>query len=592
MPGRLSSIYLKVLGLANLLFAALPSNAQTPSTPQEIKTDVIAREAITLLNDRKADSIYSLAGEAFQQQVTLAQWKQVAETQLYRLTPFTQVIFKGSEDLVSKYKLNGKIALTLNISLDGKDKIADFSFIPYRDEVKPVSMTAEEKRTDEVAMKVLGYLNTRQVDMAYALAGDDFKKQTDKPTWHTFTEKQLYPLLPFPKAIFIGSKNGINKYKIGDLEFLLSLDKTGHFQVFIIKAYVEEAKKLNKAATDNPMHSQLDSLMNNWLSNYIQTAENVGVSAAVYYQGKDHYYNYGETVKDSHQLPNAQTMYELGSITKTFTATILAQAVNDGLVTLDDHITKFLPDSVASNPYLRPITLKQLANHTSGLPRMPDNIDATVTDLGQPYENYDDAHLFAYLKNYKATRGAGVTYEYSNLGAGLLGVILEYIYHHPYENLVQQYITLPLQLTQTKINRYLYDARFVAQGYDAAGNKAAIWKQNSTKGAGALLSSTFDMLKYGKQQLAIFNGPVLKDFTLTHQSTFDDGINRVGLGWHYLTQDKDPVIQHTGGTGGCRTAICINLRTNLVLVVLTNNATTGDSLGLELMGELEKLLPQ
>jgi len=104
--------YLKILGMANLFFAAMPSNAQVPTTPQQIKTDIIARKAIRLLNQHKADSVYILAGDAFHQQATLAQWQQVSNDQISGLLPFNKMVFKGSQDLVSKYKIEGKIDLT------------------------------------------------------------------------------------------------------------------------------------------------------------------------------------------------------------------------------------------------------------------------------------------------------------------------------------------------------------------------------------------------------------------------------------------------------------------------------------------------
>lgn len=591
MPAVLRCTYFKML-LAILFFAAACTNAQTPATPQEIKTDIIAHKAIRLLNTHQADSVYNLAGEAFKQQISLTLWRQVCQTQLVNLLPVTNLTFKGSYNNINKYKLEGKVTLTLNISLDSFDKIADFSFVPYQEDVKPAAMTAAERKTDEVATKVLGYLNARQPDSAYALAGEKFRSIMDATAWHNVNEKQLAALLPLPQAIFVGSENGISKYKLGALQLLIGLDKAGQFETLFIQPYHEDVLKTEKAATDNPMHSKLDSLINKWLSPYIQTKGNVGISAAVYYKGTDHYYNYGETRKGDHKLPNTHTLYEIGSITKTFTATLLAKAVTDGLVTLDDPITKFLPDSVSANPYLKFITLKLLSNHTSGLPRMPDNFNATVTNLSQPYEHYDDAHLFTFLKNFKSTRGAGVSYEYSNLAVGLLGVILEKVYHKPYEELVKLYITQPLQLNETRIRLSETDTVHLAQGYDESSKPVAVWRHQSTQAAGAIKSSAADMLKYGKQQLAKFSSPLSKAFNLTHQPTLDDGINKVGLGWHYLYHDTDPVIQHSGATGGYRAAICVNLNRDMVLVVLTNNASTGDALGLELMAALEKELPK
>jgi len=559
--------------------------AQT--TLQEIKTDKLAQKVIRLINTQQPDTVYALAGDAFKQQISAAQWEQIYQTQINALTPFKAPVFTGSVGLVNTYKLEGKVTLTLNIGLDQNDKIADFSFVPYQEEVKQASMTEAEKRTDIVAQKVLGFINTKQADSSYALSGEKFRQAMSLEAWRAFNQKQLNSILPLPKAIFMNSQNGVSKYKLNQLQFLINLDTAGKFEVLAFQPYSEQARKSEKAATDNSMRSPLDTLVNKWLSGYIQTKGNVGISAAVYYKGADHYYNYGETAKGNHKLPDAHTLYEIGSITKTFTATLLARAVTNGLVKLDDPIIKFLPDSVAANADLKGITLKTLSNHTSGLPRMPSNFDATVTDLTQPYEHYDEAHMFAFLKGFKAVRAPGASYEYSNLAVGLLGVILEKVYHKPYEELVKLYITQPLQLTETKITLTELDVKHLAQGYDANGNTAAPWRQLSTKAAGAIKSSAANMLQYGKQQLPKFNNPLSKVFKLTQVSTFDDGANNVALGWHFLPNDKDAVIQHSGGTGGYRTAIAVNFNRDIVVVVLTNNATNGDNLGLQLMVALE-----
>jgi CubicO group peptidase (beta-lactamase class C family) len=580
----------KTLVIVALIFASNYVNAQT--TPQEIKTDVIARKAIRLFNAHQPDSIYTLAGQAFRQQITQAQWKQVVDKQFVTLLPFKNLTFKSSYNGISKYKLDAAMTLALNISLDSDGKIENFTFVPYQEEPQSAAMTDAEKKTDEVAMKVLDYLNTKQADKMYGFAAQTFKTELDSATWHNAVEKQLYPMLPLPKPVFLYSKDGVNKYKMGALQYIVGLDTTGKFDTWAIQPYHEDTKKTEKAATDNPLHSKLDSVVGKWLTNYIQTKGNIGVSAAVYYKGADHYYNYGETVKGNHKLPDAHTLYEIGSITKTFTATLLTKAVIDKMVTLDDPITKYLPDSVAANADLKAITLKELSNHTSGLPRMPPNMNATVTDLNQPFEHYDEKHLFAYLKSFKAIRAPGSSYEYSNLAVGLLGVILERMYHKPYEELVKLYITQPLQLPETKIRLNELDVKHLAQGYDATTNPVAPWRHQTTKAAGAIKSSAADMLRYGKLQLPQFTNPLSKAIDLAHQGTFKDDINTVGLGWHYIQNEPDAVLQHTGGTGGYRTAICVNLNRSLVVVILTNNASTGDALGIELTAALMKALPR
>lgn len=592
MPWFLKAAYLKLTGIAILSFAVTITMAQKPTTTQEKQTDLAAHKAINLLNAHQPDSVYQMAGEAFKQQITLALWQQLYQAQLVKLLPIKSITFKGSDNGINRYKLEASIILQLNIGLDDYGKLGNFSFTPYQEEVKAAGMTAAEKKTDAVTRQVVHYLNTKQPDSSYSYAGENFKKHVDATAWHNFNDKQLASLLPITNPVFVSSRKGINKYKIGELQLSLSLDSAGMFDVFAIEPYREDAQKTEKVATDNAMQTSLDSIMNKALSPYIQTKGNVGISAAVYYKGADHYYNYGETAQGNHTLPNAHTLYEIGSITKTFTATLLAKAVTDGLLSLDDPITKYLPDSVAANPYLKFITLKLLSNHTSGLPRMPGNFNATVTDLNQPYEHYTEAHLFAYLKSFKATRGAGMSYEYSNLAVGLLGVIMEKVYHKPYDELIKLYITQPLQLNDTKIKLTETEAKHLAQGYDARGNAVEPWKQQATKAAGALKSTAANMLQYGKLQLPQFNNPLTKAFKLTHAVTLDDGINKVGLGWHYLYKDTDPVIQHTGATGGYKSVICVNLNTGLVLVILTNNVTSGDALGLDLMAYLERALPQ
>ena len=124
--------------------------------------------------------------------------------------------------------------------------------------------------------------------------------------------------------------------------------------------------------------------------------------------------------------------------------------MGDKKLALQDAITKYLPDSIAANKDLQNITLQQLSNHSSGLPRLPINMNFTITNYLQPYENYDDKAMFAFLSQFKATRKPGESYEYSNLAVGLLGVILERVYKKPYEQLVLDFITKPLGLTHTK----------------------------------------------------------------------------------------------------------------------------------------------
>jgi len=454
------------------------------------------------------------------------------------------------------------------------------------------AMTETEKKTDIAAQQVIKYLNNRRVDSAYAQMGEAFKKELSLEKWRNIYSTQLSSLLPFKTIEFKGSRSGINKYRVESvtpLQVFVSLDNYGKIHTFLVQRYQEDQRKKEMAATDNPGKAVLDKAVDAIVSDYIQMLKNVGISVAIYYKGKDHFYNYGETKKDNKTLPGKHTLYEIGSITKTFTGTLLAKAVLAKKIKLKDPITAYLPDSVKDNKDLQQITIEELANHTSGLPNLPGNFNASITDQSQPYEHYDEKALFAFLKEFTATRKPGSKYEYSNFAVGVLGVILERIYKQPYEQLVNNYIDKPLRLSHTRITLPDSLAVLMAQGYNEKGDAVPAWNFNSLQACGALKSDAADLLQYGKKQLPAFTTVLSPAFALAHTPTFSDSLQKVGLGWHYMMNSTDKVIQHNGGTYGFRTALCIDKTKGIVVVVLTNNANNGDALGPKLMELLSGL---
>jgi CubicO group peptidase (beta-lactamase class C family) len=251
---------------------------------------------------------------------------------------------------------------------------------------------------------------------------------------------------------------------------------------------------------------------------------------------------------------------------------LLAIAVGQGKVTLETSIIKFLPDSVAENPDLKAITFKDLANHTSGLPMEPANLTNTITDVDQPFGNYQIRDMFSFLKYFKQTIQPGAKFGYSNLGSGLLGVLLERIYQHPYADLVRQYITAPLQMNETVSAIDTAKLKDLAQGYGSGSEPLPFSNLNAMSAAGVLKSSTFDLLTYGKAQLSTADPILDKAIKLTHLTTFSGGSYIVGLGWYYPSQNPN-LLQHSGSTYGYRSFICVDLNRQIALVILTNNNT-------------------
>jgi serine-type D-Ala-D-Ala carboxypeptidase/endopeptidase len=191
---------------------------------------------------------------------------------------------------------------------------------------------------------------------------------------------------------------------------------------------------------------------------------------------------------DDGKAPDGDTVYEIGSVTKTFTATLLAQAVLSGRVTLD-------LDTPASQLLLgfkipsrsgKEIALSDLANHYSGLPRMPSNFQPS--DQANPYADYDAAKLKAFLAGYQLPRDPGASYDYSNLGFGLLGYALAQLEHTSYDALVEEEILRPLGMTMSGMVTHL------APGHDSTGKAVENWDFDTLAGAGAMRSTANDML--------------------------------------------------------------------------------------------------
>lgn len=219
----------------------------------------------------------------------------------------------------------------------------------------------------------------------------------------------------------------------------------------------------------------------------------VGFVVGIYVDGEKQILSYGETQKGKGIAPDGDTIYELGSISNVFTGVLLADLVQRGRVQLDDPMQKYLPKaakSQLSNP--THITFEHLATHTSGLPRLPDNLQPT--DLTNPYADYTFRQMYAFLKQHKLRRAPG-EYEYSMYGMGLLGVLLASRERMSYDELLVERIAKPCEMNDTCVNLSSEQRRRLAPPYDAALQAAQNWDFPAFAGAGGVRSTTNDMLK-------------------------------------------------------------------------------------------------
>lgn len=320
------------------------------------------------------------------------------------------------------------------------------------------------------------------------------------------------------------------------------------------------------------------------LQERIDANETPGIVVGVFENEKARYYSYGFADIASQRRVDSKTLFEIGSITKTFTTTALAELAQEGKISLEDPVQKFLPNTVTiPKRNEKVITLIDLATAHSGLPRMPDNMKPA--DPETPYIDYTDDLLFTFLSGYSLTRDIGSQYEYSNLGMGLLGVVLTRIDGKPYRTVIATRILVPLKMSSTFLNSPDRVDKNVATGY--SGKKVAkpwTWTdQSCIQGAGGLRSNAEDMITYLVANLKPGDTPLGRAMASSHRTRADAGRNnmKIGLGWHI----RNNIVWHNGGTGGFRTFAGFDPTKRMAVVVLTNSTTGADDLGFHLLDE-------
>jgi len=344
-----------------------------------------------------------------------------------------------------------------------------------------------------------------------------------------------------------------------------------------------------------PLQAQVtgpsDSAIRAILRDRVDTKRAVGIVAATLDHGRSTIYTAGSSGAPGVAL-DGNTVFEIGSITKVFTASILADMVAKGEVRLDDPVAKYLPKSVrVPSRNGKQITLIDLATQSSGLPRMPSNFSPANND--NPFADYTVAQLYAFLSSYELTRDIGAQYEYSNLGVGLLGHALALRAAKSYEDLVTERILRPLGMNDTRIALSPAMKSRLAPGHSVSGGIVANWDLPTLAGAGALRSTANDLLKFLAANLDSTSAPLGRELATTHFARRDvDGAQmRIGLNWHILTALGPPIVWHNGGTGGYRTFIGFDQVNQRAAVVLSNQEISADDIGFHLIDQRAPLAP-
>jgi CubicO group peptidase (beta-lactamase class C family) len=289
----------------------------------------------------------------------------------------------------------------------------------------------------------------------------------------------------------------------------------------------------------------------------------MGIVFGVVKHGERRVFAYGTAHPDS--------IYQIGSITKTFTGLLLAQMVIEGKVRLDEPVRELLPAGTVRKPAGREITLRDLATHRSGLPPMPDDFNPRrFPNPAVGYAGYHAADLYAYIARRGVAREADPPFVYSNLGFSLLGEALRTQTGISYPDLIAQRITGPLGMRDTSVLISPERRERLIQAYGARHEPLPPWELDAFAPAGAINSTAGDILTYLEAQLRA-DSPALR---LSHEprAAAADRDTRIALAW--FCDEKAGNYAHSGAISGYASYAFFNPKGDYAGVVLVNQASS------------------
>ncbi len=360
--------------------------------------------------------------------------------------------------------------------------------------------------------------------------------------------------------------------------------------------------QVNKSLlTDNPLKTHLDSAVQKGAEMYMANLGTVGLSVGVIQNGHEYIYNYGESKKGSGKLPGVNQYFNLGSVAKTFVGTMLAEAVIEKKAKLSDDIRMYLPGDYPNLTYIgHPVKLVDLANHTSGMPGsmrdFPDNIMDSIGKLSIPGQLhfiglYNEDSMLIDLHHFQIDTVPGTKYQYNGNAMMVLILLLERIYHEPYEQLVTSYLRTHLQMYDTRTRIPVKELGRFMQGYGQDGEPVQWFDPTDLShddinttffyGGGPSMNSTMsDMLKWLEANLEE-KDPAIK---LSHQMTWgaENGFG-LGLNWMFDQENANRYYYHSGHTGIGFNTLCIFYpREQLGFMIVVNENISQDKVsGLE-----------
>jgi len=280
------------------------------------------------------------------------------------------------------------------------------------------------------------------------------------------------------------------------------------------------------------------------------------------------------------------TAFEIGSVTKTMTAALLAEFIARGEVALSDPVAKLLPPGTRVPSFNgREITIGQIVTHTSGLPPLPPGY--RPPDPSNPYAGATERDLLDALAATQLTREPGSKWEYSNFAMMVLSYALAKRSGKDYEALLRERLFMPLGMNETYVARRPSNVH-LAQGHLPGGKPVLPWDFHpDMAGVGGVRATLPDMLRYLEGQLGTRESAITPALARTQEQVASIDGHRMGMNWILSTRNGHSRIGHEGGTGGYSAFAAFDREAKRAVVLLSDTALTSSgglgSLGFHLL---------
>ena len=330
----------------------------------------------------------------------------------------------------------------------------------------------------------------------------------------------------------------------------------------------------------SPGAATMDGTANKLAATFLANRCRAGLSIATIVRGRIRFYDYGVASRRSGRMAGPHSIYEIASVTKTFTGALAAEAVSDGVMSLDRDFRSYLPQSY---PNLerdgKPITLRTLATHRSGLPRDLPDTDALYANrdfrtfpaaLLALDSGYDRDRYLADLHGTTLRSTPGTTEAYSNLGMKVIGFGLETVRKQSFEQLMHDAILRPLGMGDSGFVLSAQQRKRLVTGYDRFG-QATLYHLRNAGAAFGLYSTPADMVRYARWQLDE-SVPAIR---LAHQPLVGTQADGEGLIWNMAIDGGQRLLWHGGGTFGMSSQMVLYPQTQDGYVLLANDACEG-----------------